>query len=77
MPNSLTYKKIGKTVNASIKSRLSAKQWPPTPGDIISTKYEINKDLFNLISWIIYPCGLLDDTGLVKLPKSKLPFTKY
>ena len=23
------------------------------------------------ISWIIYPCGQLDDTGLVKLPKSK------
>ena len=27
--------------------------------------------MFDLISWIIYPCGQLDDTGLVKLPKSK------
>ena len=27
--------------------------------------------MFNLSSWIIYPCGQLDDTGLLKLPKSK------
>ena len=27
--------------------------------------------MFNLVSWIVYPCGQLDDTGLVKLPKSK------
>ena len=27
--------------------------------------------MFNLVSWIIYPCGQLDDTGLVKLQKSE------
>ena len=79
---------MAKIINASIKSTLSEKPWPPTPKDIISTKIEINKDLFKLISWIIYPCGQLDDTGLVKLPKSMtekvlqvcqniVSFTKY
>ena len=62
---------MGKKVNASIKSNLSEKPWPPTPDDIISTKYEINKGFFNLTSWITYPCGQLDDTGVVKLSKSK------
>ena len=75
-------------MNASAKQTLSNKSWPPTPDEIISTKYEINKDLFNLISWIMYPCGQPDDRGLVKLSKSKaekvlqvcqniVSFTKY
>ena len=70
LPNSLTFKKMVK-INASVKSTLSEKPWPPTPDDIISRDYQVNKDLFNLISWIIYPCRQLDDTGLVKLPKPK------
>ena len=61
---------MGNIINASIKSTLNEKPWPPTPDNIISAKYKINKHLFNLISRIIYPCGQLDDTGLVKLPKS-------
>ena len=51
---------MGKIINASIKSTLSEKPWPPTPDDIISTKYEIK-----------YTCGQLNDTGLVMLPKWK------
>ena len=50
---------------------LTDKPWSPTLDDIISTKYDISKDLFNLICWIIYPCGQRDDTDMVKLPKSK------
>ena len=61
---------MGNIINALIKSTLNEKPWPPTPDNIISAKYKINKHLFNLISRIIYPCGQLDDTGLVKLPKS-------
>ena len=70
LPSSLTFKRLGKMINASIKSTLTDKPWPPTP-DNISTKYNINKDLFNLICWTVYPCGQLDDIGMVKLPKSK------
>ena len=88
LPNSFAFKKMVKIINASIKSTLSEKPWPPTSDDITSTRYEIKKDLLNLISWIIYPCGQLDETGLVKLPKSKtkkvlqvcqniVSFTKY
>ena len=79
---------MGTITNASIKSTPCEKLWPPTSDHIISTKYEINKDLFNLISWIMYPCGQPDDRGLVKLSKSKaekvlqvcqniVSFTKY
>ena len=68
--SSLTFKRLGKMINTSIKSTLIDKPWSPTPDNIISTKYNIKKDLFNLICWIIYPCGQLDDTSIVKLPKS-------
>ena len=71
LPSSLTFKKLRKMINTSIKSTLIDKPCPPTPDNIISTKYNINKDFFNLICWIMYPCGKLDDTGMVKLPKSK------
>ena len=71
LPSSLTYKRLEKMINTSIKSTLTDKPWLSTPEDIILTKYNINNDSFNLICWIIYLCGQLDDTGMVKLPKSK------
>ena len=71
LPSSLTFKRLGKMINTSIKSTLTDKPWLSTPDNIILTKYNINKDSLNLICWIIYLCGQLDDTGMVKLPKSK------
>ena len=72
LPSSLTFKRPVKMINTSIKSTITDKPWSPTRDDIISTKYNLNKHLFNLICWIIYSCGQLDDTGMVKLPKSKV-----
>ena len=57
LPSSWIFKRLGKMINTSIKSTLTDKPWPPTPDDIIPTKYNINKDLFHSICWIIYPSG--------------------
>ena len=57
LPSSWIFKRLGKMINTSIKSTLTDKPWPPTPDDIIPTKYNLNKDLFHLICWIIYPSG--------------------
>ena len=45
--------------------------WLPTE-DVITTKYDRNKDLYNLILWIIFPKDQLQDNGIVKLPATKV-----
>ena len=43
LPSSWIFKRPGKMINTSIKSTITDKPWPPTPDDIIPTKYNINK----------------------------------
>ena len=54
LPSSLTFNRLEKMISTSIKSTLIDKPWPPTPDNIISTKYNINKDLFNLIVYTLF-----------------------
>ena len=72
LPSSVLLKRVGKFINGSIKTKSNEKLWPPTPEDIITTKYDVNRDLYNLLSWIIFPKGQLGDNGIVKLPSTKV-----
>ena len=71
LPCSLVLKKVGNIVHNSVKSTTKDSSWPPTPQDIIESNCEINKDLFNLLSWIICPDSKLDDSGIATIPKTK------
>ena len=45
--------------------------WPPTPQAILDTNFEGNKDLYNLIGWIINANARLDENNHVFLSKTK------
>ena len=71
MPTSISLKRAANIIHESIKSSRKHLPWPPTPQDILESSGEANKHLVNLLSWIIYPRGQLDDSGKVKVPKHK------
>lgn len=44
--------------------------WLPQSEDVITTKYDRNKDLYNFTLWLYFQ--KLGDNGIVKLPRTKL-----
>ena len=66
---------IAKSISIEIQSKNKENQqlWPPTPQDIMKEcDIEMgNKNLYNLLAWIVSPSSTYDDHGVVKLSETK------
>ena len=50
----------------SLRETQTISKWPPTPQEIVESNDDINRNLFNLISWVVHLRG-----QIVMLSKSK------
>ena len=73
IPRSLAIKTTAQMIHNSLRETQTTSKWPPTPREIVESNDGINKNLFNLISWIAHPRGQIGNNGrAVMLPKSKV-----
>ena len=72
MTKSLALRKAAKIIHDSLNDEAcDEKPWPPTSQDILQGNTNVNTDLLNLITWIIYPSAALDGRGEAVLLKRK------
>ena len=71
MFKSVILRRAARIVHDSIMESCVEQNWPPTPQEILESDPDTNKDLLNLISWIVHPRGKLNDDGNVVVPESK------
>ena len=65
-------KAVAYLISSDIESREKI-PWPPTPQNILESDelLELDKQLFNLIAWIVSPSAAMDENGFVQLFERK------
>ena len=70
METSMMVKNLASRINASIKACPDI-AWPPTPQEIIETENDVNMDLYNFLVLLVSQDSSFDNTGTVRISKSK------
>ena len=71
IPRSIAIKTTAQMIHNSLRETQTLSKWPPIPQEIVESNDDIDTNLFNLISWILHPRGLIANNRRVMLPKSK------